>query len=80
MRVGKWDNSLAVRLSADLVRKLGLKEGDQIDIRADERGPGAAPRRRAEEVLAALERFRGRLLASGRLTRDEAHERKIPRL
>ena len=27
MQVAKWGNSLAVRLPADLVRELGLKEG-----------------------------------------------------
>ena len=32
MQVAKWGNSLAVRLPADLVRELGLKEGDQIDL------------------------------------------------
>lgn len=75
MQVAKWGNSLAVRLPAQLVRELGLKEGDQIDlIRADEvvkvrRQP------RAEEVLAGLRRFRGSLPANERLNRTEAHER-----
>lgn len=32
MRVAKWGNSLAVRLPAELVRELGLKEGDRIDL------------------------------------------------
>ena len=30
MKVSRWGNSLAVRLPADLVRQMGLKEGDQI--------------------------------------------------
>ena len=30
MKVSKWGNSLAVRLPAELVQKLGLKEGDEI--------------------------------------------------
>ena len=30
MKVSKWGNSLAVRLPADLVIKLGLKEGDEL--------------------------------------------------
>lgn len=75
MQVAKWGNSLAVRLPADLVRKLGLKEGDQIDLRADEQGLSVARQSRPEEVLADLERFRGRLSASSRLTREEANER-----
>ena len=36
MQVAKWGNSLAVRLPADLVRELGLKEGDQIDLVKDD--------------------------------------------
>lgn len=33
MRVSKWGNSLAVRLPSALVDALGLKEGDEIEIR-----------------------------------------------
>ena len=32
MQVSKWGNSLAVRLPAGVVEKLGLKEGDEIEI------------------------------------------------
>ena len=30
MKVSKWGNSLAIRLPADVVAKLGVKEGDEI--------------------------------------------------
>ena len=33
MQVSKWGNSLAVRLPAEVVEALDLKEGDQIEIR-----------------------------------------------
>ena len=33
MQVSKWGNSLAVRLPAKLVEELGLKEGDEIEMR-----------------------------------------------
>jgi antitoxin MazE len=33
MQVSKWGNSLAVRLLTSIVDALGLKEGDQIEIR-----------------------------------------------
>lgn len=33
MRVAKWGNSLAVRLSAELVREMKLKPGEKIEIR-----------------------------------------------
>ncbi len=32
MQVGKWGNSLAVRLPAAVVEALDLKEGDEIEI------------------------------------------------
>jgi antitoxin MazE len=32
MKVSKWGNSLAVRLPAELVARLGLKDGDEIAI------------------------------------------------
>ena len=33
-QVAKWGNSLAVRLPAAVVEALGLKEGDDITLRA----------------------------------------------
>ena len=75
MQVAKWGNSLAVRLPADLVRELGLKEGDQIDLVKDEGAVKVRRLPRADEVLEGLRRFRGRLPATDRLDRDAAHER-----
>jgi antitoxin MazE len=75
MQIARWGNSLAVRLPVGLVRKLGLKEGDRVDLVADE---GALKVRRepsAEEILADLRRFRGRLQENERLSRDAANER-----
>lgn len=75
MRIAKWGNSLAVRLPTDLVRRLGLKEGDQIDVVADEATMQVQRQPRAEEVLEGLRRLRGKLPAAERLSRDAAHER-----
>ena len=75
MQVSRWGNSLAVRLPSDLVRELGLKDGDEISLRAETGGFAVARAPRPEEVLESLKRFRGRLPASGRLSRDDAHER-----
>ena len=33
MQVAKWGNALAIRLPIAVVKALGLKEGDQVDIR-----------------------------------------------
>jgi len=30
LRIAKWGNSLAVRIPADYVRQIGVKEGDQL--------------------------------------------------
>lgn len=75
MQVAKWGNSLAVRLPADLVRELGLKEGDQIDLRKAEGSMTVRRLPRADEILESLRRFRGKLPAAERLSRDDAHER-----
>lgn len=75
MQVARWGNSLAVRLPADLVRALDLREGDNIDLRADRDGFAVARQPRPDEILAGLRRFRGRLAAADRLTRDQANGR-----
>ena len=75
MNVAKWGNSLAVRLPAELVRELGLREGDQIDLVKDDGAVKVRRQPRADEVLDGLRRFRGKLPAAQRLSRDDEHER-----
>jgi len=75
MHVAKWGNSLAVRLPAELVRELGLKEGDQIDLVKDNSQVRIRRLARSDEVLNGLRRFRGKLPAVERLSRDDTHER-----
>ncbi|WP_353475655.1 AbrB/MazE/SpoVT family DNA-binding domain-containing protein (plasmid) [Salipiger sp. H15] len=75
MQISKWGNSLAVRLPADLVRELGLKEGDRIDLHPDTRGLAVRRAERPEDILAGLRRFRGRMAEGGPLSRDEANAR-----
>jgi len=75
MQVAKWGNSLAVRLPAELVRELGLKEGDQIDLLKDEGRVKVRRLPRADEVLMDLRRFRGKLPKTQRLNRDDANAR-----
>jgi len=75
MQVAKWGNSLAVRLPADLVRELGLKEGDQVDLVRDDSALLVRRRPDAGQVLEGLRQFRGTLPAGERLSRDSANER-----
>ena len=75
MQVVKWGSYLAVRLPAELVLELGLKEGDEIDLVKDD-GPVRVRRKpRVDEILKALKRFRGKLPNETRLCRDAAHKR-----
>lgn len=75
MQIAKWGNSLAVRLPAELVRELGLKAGDEIELHPAEKGFAVHRRPSAADVLADLHRFRGRLPAAGRMSRDDANAR-----
>jgi antitoxin MazE len=76
MRVSKWGNSLAIRLPAGDVGKLGLKAGDSINIRVA--GPGEFLIERQmtrEEAIAALRAGRTPLPADYKFDREEANSR-----
>lgn len=76
MQVGKWGNSLAVRLPAAVVDGLGLKEGDEIEIEiAGDRRFRVKRDSTREEALARLRGLNWTLPPGFRLSRDEAHER-----
>ena len=75
MKVAKWGNSLAVRLPAELVAELGLKEGDEVQVFVS--GEKELAVRRAPsfaERLATLRRYRGRLPADFKFDRDEIYD------
>jgi antitoxin MazE len=77
MLVSKWGNSLAVRIPADVVRELGLKEGDSIDLRRAEDGALeiVTEQERRRQALETLRKFRGSLPADFKFDREEAHAR-----
>ena len=76
VKVAKWGNSLAVRLPAALVAALGLKEGDEVEVRT---GEGAAlvveKKPDAAELFERLAKFQGRMPKGYRFDRDEANSR-----
>ncbi|MDQ4086949.1 MAG: AbrB/MazE/SpoVT family DNA-binding domain-containing protein [Pseudomonadota bacterium] len=51
MQIGRWGNSLAVRLPKALVERLGLREGDEIDLSPLEAATEDMARRRREEAI-----------------------------
>lgn len=76
MRVAKWGNSLAVRLPAAVVEALELNEGDEIDIRpAGTRELDLTKKPSRDELIARLDKFRGRLPADFKFDREEANAR-----
>jgi antitoxin MazE len=76
MQVGKWGNSLAVRLPAAVVEILGLEEGDEIQIEvAGDRTLRVERDPKRAEALARLRALRRPLPPGFRFPRDEAHER-----
>jgi len=75
MRVEKWGDTLAVRLPADVVRALGLQDGDEVALRADGKGLAIARRGLPRRSSRRCVNFVGRLQAAERLSRAEANER-----
>ncbi|MDH4987644.1 AbrB/MazE/SpoVT family DNA-binding domain-containing protein [Aminobacter anthyllidis] len=76
MHVSKWGNSLAIRLPAQVVEALDLKEGDEIDIRvAGERAFDIALDKSRERALERIRGLRKPLRAGWRFDRDEANVR-----
>jgi antitoxin MazE len=76
MQVGKWGNSLAVRLPRAVVEALKLKEGDEIEITvADRRRFKIVRDKRRDEALRRLRALRRPLPPGFKFDRDAANER-----
>ena len=76
MQVSKWGNSLAIRLPAAVVERLGLREGDEIEIEvADPHRFRVARDPSRDEALAALRALGWTLPPGLRVSREEANER-----
>ncbi len=75
MQVSKWGNSLAVRLPSSVVEALGLKDGDQIEVRiAGPREFEVSRDRSREKALERLRRLRRPLPTGFTFDRIEANE------
>lgn len=76
MLVSKWGDSLAVRLPKDLVEKLKLAAGDEVELKpVGEKTIGIEKRDRRAEFLEAMKQFRFELPPGYKFNRDEANER-----
>lgn len=76
MQVSKWGNSLAIRLPSSVVEKLGLHEGDDIEIEiAGPRNFRVRRDERRSKALARLKSLGWELPPGFTFSRDEANER-----
>jgi antitoxin MazE len=79
LHVGKWGNSLALRLPRGTVERFNISEGDAIDISLIETALAAAEQQASQERRqAAFEEIRRRrrpLPADYKFDRDEANSR-----
>jgi antitoxin MazE len=76
MKVAKWGNSLAIRLPAAVVDIMGLKEGDEIDVRVvGTSGIEVERSKGLEEMLARLRKYRGIVPKDFKFDRLEANAR-----
>ena len=76
VQVSKWGNSLAIRLPAVVVEALGLKEGDQIEVRvAGTREFEVGRDQSREQALERLRKMRWKFPPGFKFDREEANER-----
>jgi antitoxin MazE len=77
MQVAKWGNSLAVRIPADVVRELGLKEGDEVQIEAidDKTLALITERQRREAALKRISAMARPFPADFKFDREDANAR-----
>ncbi len=74
MQIGKWGNSLAVRLPRDILIRHNLKEGDTIDTRAFDRALRDVQMTR-EQALERIKTLRRPLPDDWKFDREEANAR-----
>jgi len=76
MQVSKWGNSLAIRLPAAVVKKLGLKEGDEIEIVPKGEGKmEISPDELRRKALERMRSLRFKLPPGYKFDREEANAR-----
>jgi antitoxin MazE len=79
LQIGRWGNSLAVRLPKAMVARLKLKDGDQVDAAMIEEALAAADvsahERRRTEALERIRATRWPLPSDYKFDREEANAR-----
>lgn len=76
MKVSKWGNSLAIRLSTEMVAHLDVSEGDEVDVRATGDLAGLTIRKRLsrDELRQRVRAMRGLRPAGFKIDRNDLNE------
>lgn len=76
MKLARWGNSLAIRIPAEVVEKLGLREGDEAEYRVTPDNKLEISRDlRREKALERLRKLRVPLPEGYVFDRDEIYDR-----
>lgn len=78
MQIGRWGNSLAVRLPKVLVERFGLREGDEIDSAAIEAAlaevDGKADEQRRKDAIEAIRARAWKPVDGWKFNREEFYD------
>ena len=76
MKFAKWGNSLAVRIPADVVAKLGITADEEAEIRVTGKNSFEVVRdRKRQEAIEKLRKLRVEVPVDFVFNRDELYER-----
>ena len=76
MKLAKWGNSLAVRIPAEVVAKLGIAPNEEVEIKVTgEHSLEVARDRRRLEAIEAIRRLAVPLPPGYKFNREELHDR-----
>ena len=75
MKVAKWGNSLAIRLPAELVARLGLMEGDEIEVIAKAGSLEVDRKMSVDELFQSVRNMPNKFPADFKFDREDAHSR-----
>lgn len=73
--MAKWGNSLAIRIPAEVVDKLGLSENEEADVRVTgEHSFEVVRDRRRQEAIETIRRLRVTVPVDFKFNRDEIYD------
>lgn len=80
MKLAKWGNSLAVRIPAEVVAKLGFSPDQEVEIKVTSEHSFEVTRdRRREEAIEAIRKLARPLPPGYKFNREEIHDRGLMR-